>query len=131
MMDQTLRRALFAIFLLSLLLTTARNGVKAQVSPPATAATEKAVLDRYCVTCHNDRAKVANFSIQKLDISKVGEQPESWEKIVRKLRAGMMPPPGIRRPTPEEYDGLRDWLEGEIDRKAHSNPGSVVLHRLN
>src|SRR5437879_11241 len=102
-MIQTLRRTLIAIFLLSLLIATSRNRVKAQVrstppqAVPATAASaEKAVLDKYCVTCHNDRAKVANFSIQKLDINKIGEQPESWEKIIRKLRAGMMPPPGVR-----------------------------------
>src|SRR5437879_364101 len=104
-MTRTFRRTLIAMFLLSLFVATSRNGVKAQVrsapppaAPATAAATEKAVLDRYCVTCHNDRAKVANFSIQKLDINKVGEQPESWEKIVRKLRAGMMPPPGVRRP---------------------------------
>jgi hypothetical protein len=54
-------------------------------------------------------------------------------KVVRKLRAGLMPPPGVRRPPLAEYEGLRDYLEAEIDRKAasRSNPGSVVMHRLN
>ena len=61
-----------------------------------------------------------------------GDHPELWEKVVRKLRAGVMPPPGMRRPPLAEYEGLRDWLEAEIDRKAgNANPGSVVLHRLN
>ena len=53
--------------------------------------------------------------------------------MIRKLRAGVMPPPGMRRPPLAEYEGLRDWLEAEMDRKAaaNPNPGSVVLHRLN
>ena len=94
---------------------------------------ERALLDRYCVTCHSDKAKTANLSLQNLDLATVGDHPELWEKVVRKLRAGLMPPPGVRRPTLAEYEGLRDWLEAEIDRKAagRANPGSVVLHRLN
>ena len=99
----------------------------------ATAASERALLDQYCVGCHNDKAKVANFSLQKLDLATAGDHPEVWEKVVRKLRAGLMPPPGVRRPALADYEGLRDWLENEIDRKAGArvNPGSIVLHRLN
>jgi Protein of unknown function (DUF1592)/Protein of unknown function (DUF1588)/Protein of unknown function (DUF1587)/Protein of unknown function (DUF1585)/Protein of unknown function (DUF1595) len=102
-------------------------------SPPPTATAERALLDQYCVTCHNDKIRTANFSLQKLDLTTVGDHPELWETVVRKLRAGVMPPPGVRRPPLAEYEGLRDWLEGEIDRKAaaHANPGSIVLHRLN
>ena len=97
------------------------------------AAAERALLDQYCVTCHNDKIKTANLSLQKLDLATVGDHPELWEKVVRKLRAGLMPPPGMRRPPLAEYEGLRDWLENEIDRKAagRTNPGSIVLHRLN
>jgi hypothetical protein len=99
----------------------------------ASAVVERALVDQYCVGCHNDRAKTANLSLQKLDLTTVGDHPELWEKVVRKLRAGLMPPPGVRRPPLAEYAGLRDWLESEIDRKAagRSNPGSIVLHRLN
>jgi hypothetical protein len=99
----------------------------------ASAAAERALLDQYCVTCHNDKIKTANFSLQKLDLPAVGDHPEVWEKVVRTLRAGLMPPPGIRRPPLAEYEGLRDFLEAEIDRKSagHPNPGSVILHRLN
>ena len=97
------------------------------------AAAERALLDQYCVTCHNDKTKTANFSLQNLDLATVGDHPELWEKVVRKLRAGLMPPPGVRRPPLAEYEGLRDFLEAEIDRKAAGrlNPGSIVLHRLN
>src|SRR5262249_55411726 len=104
--------------------------------PPttATAATQRALLDQYCVTCHSDRLKRANLSLEKLDLTTAGDNPEIWEKVIRKLRAGVMPPPGMRRPALPEYEGLRDWLENEIDRKAAqrgTNPGYVVLHRLN
>ena len=104
-----------------------------QPVPATPASTERALLDQYCVTCHNDKLKTANFSLQKLDLTTVGDHPEVWEKVIRKLRAGLMPPPGVRRPPLADYEGLRDWLETEIDRKAagHANPGSVVLHRLN
>ena len=104
-----------------------------QAPVPSKAAAERALLDQYCVTCHNDKAKKANLSLEGIDLTTAGDHPELWEKVVRKLRAGLMPPPGIKRPPLAEYEGLRDWLETEIDRKAATrpNPGSIVLHRLN
>jgi hypothetical protein len=98
-----------------------------------TPAAERALLDQYCVTCHNDKTKIDNFSLQNEDINAVGDHPEVWERVIRKLRAGMMPPPGMPRPPLAKYEELRDWLEAQIDQKAaaHPNPGSVVLHRLN
>jgi cytochrome c5 len=106
---------------------------RATATTAASAATERALLDQYCVTCHNDKTKRANLTLEKLDLTTAGDHAELWEKVVRKLRAGVMPPPGVRRPPLAEYEGLRDWLEAEIDRKAvgHTNPGSVILHRLN
>jgi cytochrome c5 len=108
---------------------------EADAARPSTPSLEaqRALLDRYCVTCHSDRVKTANLSLQGLDLAKIAEHAELWEKVIRKLRAGVMPPPDMPRPPLSEYEGLRDWLEGEIDRAALSkpNPGSVVLHRLN
>jgi mono/diheme cytochrome c family protein len=96
------------------------------------AAAQRALLDQYCVTCHNERLKTAQLSLEKLDLAEVGERPELWEKVVRKLRAGVMPPPDVRRPPLAEYEALRDWLEDAIDRRApRHSPGSIVLHRLN
>jgi hypothetical protein len=107
--------------------------VQSASNTPGSAAVQRGLLDRYCVVCHNDKIRTANLSLQNLDLTAAGDHPELWEKVVRKLRAGVMPPPGMRRPALAEYEGLRDWLESEIDRKAagHLNPGSVVLHRLN
>src|SRR6266487_3072817 len=92
---------------------------------------QRALLDQYCVTCHNDKTKRANLTLEKLDLATVGDNPQLWEKVVRKLRAGVMPPPGMRRPELTAYNGLTEWLEGQIDRKAKANPGAIVLHRLN
>src|SRR5579872_455324 len=97
------------------------------------ASAQRAVLDRYCVVCHSDRSRTANLSLQNLDVNGAGEHPEIWERVIRKLRAGMMPPPGAPRPPLVQYEQLRAWLESQMDRKAaaHPNPGSVVMHRLN
>jgi hypothetical protein len=113
---------------------TPATAASSQVKVSGAAATaQRALLDQYCVTCHNDKTKIDNFSLQKEDINAVGDHPEVWERVIRKLRAGMMPPPGMPRPPLAKYEGLRDFLEAEIDRKAaaHPNPGSIVLHRLN
>jgi mono/diheme cytochrome c family protein len=93
----------------------------------------RATLDQYCVACHNDRLKTSNLSLEHLDLATAGDHPDVWERVVRKLRAGVMPPPDVRRPPLAEYEALRDFLEAELDRKAASrvNAGSVVLHRLN
>jgi hypothetical protein len=108
-------------------------GAARQTASRGTTAEPRALLDRYCVTCHNDRVKTANLSLQGLDLTKVADAAELWEKVIRKLRAGVMPPPDLPRPPLAEYEGLRDWLEAQIDREAaaRTNPGSVVLHRLN
>ena len=101
-------------------------------SKPAPAA-ERALLQQYCIVCHDDQVKTANFSLESADTNTVGDHPEVWEKVIRKLRAGMMPPPGMPRPPLAQYEQLRDWLENQVDAKAatHPNPGSVVMHRLN
>jgi hypothetical protein len=93
----------------------------------------RGLLDRYCVTCHNDRVKTQNLSLQGLDLTKPADHAELWEKVIRKLRAGVMPPPDVPRPSLTEYEALRDSLEAAIDRAMAGRvaPGSVVLHRLN
>ena len=108
-------------------------GAPAQSSsaPAVSATAQRALLDRYCVTCHNERAKRGNLSLANLDLATVGDHPEMWEAVIRKLRAGMMPPPGARRPSVADYEALRHWLEAEIDRTARVEPGTKVLHRLN
>ena len=100
---------------------------------PLSGAPQRALLERYCVTCHNERSRTGGLALDTLDVSRVGEAPEVWERVVLKLRGGMMPPAGRPRPGPAEYEGLRHWLEAELDRAAASGPepGRVPTHRLN
>ncbi|MBV9506011.1 MAG: DUF1592 domain-containing protein [Acidobacteriia bacterium] len=90
-------------------------------------------LDKYCVTCHNQRLKTAGLTLDSLDLARVPEHPAEWEKVIRKLHAGTMPPPGLPRPGPETYKTLASWLETQLDQFAQTNPfpGSPIVHRLN
>ncbi len=133
-MKKTSLTAFVILALAALISAQTKSQAPVPAASSASASTQRALVDQYCVTCHSDKLKRANLSLEKLDMSTAGDNPELWEKVIRKLRAGVMPPPGMRRPALPEYEGLRDWLENEIDRKAAArglNPGSVVLHRLN
>ena len=105
----------------------------AAVAVAYAAGPDRAFLDQYCVTCHNERAKTASLMLDKMDLTHVGDGAETWEKVVRKLKAGMMPPSGARRPDRAAIDGFTAKLEAELDRAAAArpNPGATALHRLN
>jgi cytochrome c551/c552 len=98
-----------------------------------TPSPEQAVLNRYCISCHNERTKTAGLMLDKLNFTHPGQDAESWEKVVRKVRAGMMPPSGAPRPDRTTMDAFADKLEAELDRAAaaNPNPGFTGLHRLN
>ena len=99
----------------------------------ASPATQRALLDRYCVTCHNARLRTAGLELDTADLADVGGGAEVWEKVVRKLRAGAMPPPGRPRPAAATRAEFASWLETALDREAaaHPNPGRPAIHRLN
>jgi mono/diheme cytochrome c family protein len=102
--------------------------------PTATAASSpRAVLDKYCVTCHNQRAKTAGLMLDGLDTAEAGDRAETWEKVLFKISTGAMPPPGRPRPDTATHDAFVSWLEEELDGAARRspNPGSTTLHRLN
>jgi mono/diheme cytochrome c family protein len=109
--------------------------VTAVASRPRAAAPQDpaAMLRQYCATCHNDRLKTGGLTLDGLDPSEAGRDAETWEKVVRKLRLGTMPPLGARRPDQAVYDNAIEWLETRLDAaaSAHPNPGRPVLHRLN
>ena len=96
-------------------------------------ATYRAVLDRYCVACHNRRTLAGNLALDTADLDQVGSRAELWEKVLQKLRTRAMPPPGRPRPEPAVYDAFGVWLEGALDRWAadHPDPGRPPIHRLN
>jgi hypothetical protein len=96
-------------------------------------AQDRSFLDQYCITCHNERAKVGGLALDKLDLARPGDNVETWEKVLVKLRGGMMPPSGARRPERPVMDTFASNLETAIDRGAAAkpNPGTTALHRLN
>jgi mono/diheme cytochrome c family protein len=112
---------------------------EAAVQAPAASpvASNRATLDRYCLTCHTTRQKergVVPIALDTLDLSRVAADAPVWEKVVLKLRAGVMPPAGAPRPDAATHDGFAAWLEGELDRSWTANPDpgrTEPLHRLN
>src|SRR5215467_11565978 len=97
------------------------------------AAQDRGFLNQYCVTCHNERTKTAGLMLDKLDLERMGDNADTWEKVVVKLRTGMMPPSGARQPDRSMIDAFASSLETALDRAAagKSNPGATALHRLN
>src|SRR5262249_42418478 len=103
------------------------------VQPPASAAV-RTTLNRYCIGCHNTKAKIGGFTLDSAAIDDVGEHAEQWEKVVRKLRPRYMPPAGLPRPDERTYDALVSSLESALDSaaKASPNPGRTdTFRRLN
>ena len=131
----------------------------AQVAAPAAApgeaageaerAAHRALLDRYCVTCHNERVvtgrerprsalvsqlRGVGLTLDTLDLAEVRRHAGEWERVVRKLRGGVMPPAGRPRPAAADLDGFLTWLEDELDRAwaVTRDPGrTATFHRLN
>ena len=101
--------------------------------PSAAAASQQPVLDRYCVSCHSERLKTAGLVLTS-GVENPGADPARWETVVRKLRAGVMPPPGLPRPDASAYRSLISTIEQALDRHAAANPNpgrKPPFHRLN
>ena len=100
---------------------------------PSPAASPRALLNRYCVTCHSEKLKTGGLTLEKTDVENVAGNPEIWEKVVRKLRTRGMPPTGAPRPDGAAYDSFATYLETALDSAAaaHPNPGRLAIHRLN
>ena len=152
MRNLRLSRALIAVALLAFSWTWLDAREQSTVPPrpaappvakptPATPATASAVpaqshkgtLDQYCVTCHSDRLKTAGLTLESIDTTNVAAAPDVWEKVVRKVRVGMMPPQGSPAPDAASRTALVTWLTGQLDAHAaaHPDPGRPLVHRLN
>ena len=107
----------------------------AAANTTADAAKYRALLDKYCVTCHNSRAPLPTEDPVNLQASfdNLLSNAGTWERVLRKLSVRAMPPPGMPRPSEAEYAGFTTWLAASIDRawEGRSNPGRYVVHRLN
>src|SRR5262245_1779195 len=108
--------------------TGASSKLGLQASPPQSArqvtqreagidvSAQRALLDKYCVTCHNQRVKTAGLALDTADLANAPGQSDIWEKVIRKLRAEMMPPVGAARPDKAQLDGLAVYLESSLDK---------------
>jgi len=123
------RRQILAVPVMLLSMTTLAG---AWLQEPV-AASRAGLVKQYCLGCHNDRAKTANLSMERLDSANVAGDAGSWEKVLRKLKANEMPPVGLPRPSADALKVFTASLESELDRAAaaNPNPGRPTIHRLN
>ncbi|RPI55388.1 MAG: DUF1592 domain-containing protein [Acidobacteria bacterium] len=136
------RRLIVLVAATSFVVAVAYNAPSAQQRPSISgdrgsrmgdAQSQHAVLAKYCITCHNQRVKTGGLALDALDLADLRNHTEEWEKVVRKVRTGAMPPVGRPRPDKPVAESLVTWLETELDRVAaeHVNPGRASLQRLN
>src|SRR5215813_3109987 len=97
---------------------------------------QRALLERYCVSCHTQKNKergTVPIALDRADVMNPEADAELWEKVIRKMRGGLMPPPGVSRPDEATAHNLISWLESSLDRAAEAspNPGRPLIHRLN
>jgi mono/diheme cytochrome c family protein len=119
---------------LSALSLTATSAQQRAPEPTQTGQTAPAaVLKTYCVTCHNDRAKTGGLTFEHADLTDIPKGAPTWEKLIRKVRAGMMPPPGMPRPDKATLDSFSAFFETSLDQTAvlKPQPGRATVHRLN
>jgi cytochrome c553 len=135
-----MRAAACSIAALALGATIVAGAAAPQGAAPRSAAspeTQRQIIDTYCLGCHSERAKTGGLSLERLDLTRLSPDAETWEKVIRKVRLGVMPPPlsqgAARRPEKATLDGLASWLEASLDAAAAAtpHPGRPALHRLN
>ena len=146
MRTSRLRMSVLAVAVWMAALATSVPGAQQPATAPAPPASARSsadsanlqpVINKYCVGCHNQRtttsATVSGVLLDRADLSRVADDPAMWEKVIRKLRAGAMPPAGLPRPDAATRDALVSFLETTLDRRAvaQPNPGRHLPHRLN
>src|SRR5262245_33839833 len=115
----------------TMVVAAGQTGSKTSTVGVRSAAEQRALLDQYCVSCHNEKQKSAGLALDKADLARVGENAELWEKVVHKVRAGMQPPSGRPRPDAATLEAFVAWLENELDRNAALRLPPPGLHRVN
>lgn len=106
--------------------------IPTQAELDAQANTQWALIDEYCMGCHNLDDYSGGLAFDLMDHGAIAADAEIWEQVVRKLRGRMMPPPGQEKPQEQQIDAIVAWLEGNLDQgQAIEDPGNKLLHRLN
>jgi hypothetical protein len=108
-------------------------GTEAQRADGADTAAYRLLIEDHCAGCHNQKSKTAGVSLEGMDYARVGSNADLWERVLRKVRTGQMPPPKAPHPEPAAAAAFVSWLEGSLDRAArlNPNPGRPAVHRLN
>ena len=124
-----MRTLVLAVFAACTLVAAPQQAEK----PAAAVNPNKSLIDHYCVSCHNQKLRTAKLALDVLDLSHPEKDALIWERAIRKLRGGMMPPPGMPKPPLAAVNTLATYLEDSLDKAsaANFNPGSVRIHRLN
>jgi mono/diheme cytochrome c family protein len=138
-MKTILLPAAWLLLLASATMTLVAAGRQAPSAPPVVATprdsvqSSKAVVDRYCIGCHNARTRTAGLALDTMDLANVRAHAATWEKVARKLRTGAMPPAGLPRPDDATRVALADFVESSLDRAVAASPfpGAPSVHRLN
>ena len=137
-MDSRRARAALVVMVVCGWGAAGRAGVQTSATPvartPTGAPVSRAMLDTYCITCHNQRVRTAGLALDTADVTLPQANPEVWERVITRLRAGSMPPAGRPRPDAATYEAVASALEADIDRAwiANPAPGRVnAVHRLN
>jgi mono/diheme cytochrome c family protein len=131
---QSMKRFLYASALLVLIASLAVLQNRAVGQTPAAGATDpnRAMLNTYCVGCHNTRLKTGGLALDGLDLQAAANDAETWEKALRKLRGHLMPPPGSPQPPQKDVDSFVAWMENTLDSHAKGpKAGHVPVQRLN
>ena len=128
-----MNRSILGVIGIALLGTSYLQAAGQEPSGPPAASPQRAILTRYCITCHNERLQTADLLLDKADVDSPAANSVVWEKVVRKLRSRAMPPAGMPRPDEATYDSLATYLETALDGAAAAkpNPGRPPDHRLN
>jgi mono/diheme cytochrome c family protein len=132
-----MKRLLYAsavlVVLASPLLQTRAAGQTAGKAPAAVPLNQhQAMLNTYCIGCHNSRAKIGGLALDGLDLQAAADSAEIWEKALRKLRGHSMPPPGSPQPTQKDVDSFVGWMENTLDTHAKGPKAAhVPIQRLN
>ena len=129
-----MKRSLFAIAIAGLLASLAFLETNAVGQTAATPASDpnRALLSTYCFGCHNARTKIGNLALDTFDIQNAADNAQTWEKVVRKLRGRLMPPPGSPQPAQKDVDTFVAFMENNLDTHAKGpTTGHVPIQRLN
>ena len=126
---------LAAALLLSVQVKITAQQSNAPAAGVSQASSQRQFLDRYCVSCHNEKLKTGGLSLVQVDLSKPGAQSELWEKVLRKLHTGVMPPPNMPQPPEADRLAMVTWLQTSLDAASATtklNPGRTeTLRHLN